>query len=191
MIEYAEPGTQEGVRKLLNPLVIEWFDKNFREFTPPQLGAIENIHNDKNVLVSAPTGTGKTLAAFLDIISDLFTIEENGKSFNGVQALYISPLKALINDVEKSLPYPLEEIKSLASGKGKSFNKVTVGIRTGDTSSYEKSKQLRNPPSILCTTPESLSTALASPKFSNNLRSVKWVIVDEIHALAESKRGRG
>jgi ATP-dependent Lhr-like helicase len=189
LIEYAGPGRQEEVRKLLNPLVIEWFDKNFRKFTPPQLGAIENIHNDKNVLVSAPTGTGKTLAAFLDIISDLFTIEEKGEPFNGVQALYISPLKALINDVEKSLLYPLEGIKSLASEKGQSFNKVTVGIRTGDTSSYEKSKQLRNPPSILCTTPESLSTALASPKFSNNLRSVKWVIVDEIHSLAESKRG--
>lgn len=189
MIEYAGPGTQEGVRKLLNPLVIKWFDKNFREFTPPQLGAIENIHDDKNVLVSAPTGTGKTLAAFLDIISDLFTIEEMGEPFNGVQALYISPLKALINDVEKSLLYPLEGIKSLASEKGQIFNNVTVGIRTGDTSSYEKSKQLRNPPSILCTTPESLSTALTSPKFSNNLRSVKWVIVDEIHALAESKRG--
>ncbi|MCL4344206.1 MAG: ATP-dependent helicase [Nitrososphaerota archaeon] len=187
MIEYARPATQDEVGKLLNPLVFEWFSRNYREFTQPQLGAIENIHKNKNVLVSAPTGTGKTLAAFLDIISDLFEMEERNEPMNGVQAVYVSPLKALINDIEKSLLEPLQGIKQIANARGHSS--VSVGIRTGDTPPYEKSKQLRKPPSILCTTPESLSTALASPKFSENLKTVKWVIVDEIHALAESKRG--
>lgn len=189
MIEYAEHATQEEVGKLLNPLIFEWFSRNYKGFTQPQLGAIASIHKNKNVLVSAPTGTGKTLAAFLDIISDLFFMEEKNEPMNGVQALYVSPLKALINDIEKSLLDPLQGIKHIAKERGLSYSLVSVGIRTGDTSPYEKSKQLKNPPSILCTTPESLSTALASPKFSENLKSVKWVIVDEIHALAESKRG--
>ncbi|MEM0123488.1 MAG: ATP-dependent helicase [Conexivisphaerales archaeon] len=189
MIEYADQTTQDKVGKLLNPLVFEWFIRNYKEFTQPQLGAIDNIHKNKNVLVSAPTGTGKTLAAFLDIISDLLEMKERNEPISGVQAVYISPLKALINDIERSLLNPLQGIRLIANERGLSYNPVSVGIRTGDTSPYEKSKQLKNPPSILCTTPESLSTALASPKFSENLRTVKWVIVDEIHALAESKRG--
>ncbi|MDP8023945.1 MAG: ATP-dependent helicase [Nitrososphaeria archaeon] len=187
MIRYAEKHSQEEVEKLLDPIVLEWFKSRYRKFSPPQVDAIYHIHNKENVLVSSPTGTGKTFAAFLDILSQLIQLYKNGNSERGVKVLYVSPLKALINDIRKNLLVPLEEMKS---GKEREWlSGISVGIRTSDSTSSEKAKQLLKPPSILCTTPESLAIAVTAPKFRENLRTVRWVIVDEIHALAESKRG--
>ncbi len=188
-MEYAVLPSQEQVEALLDPLILKWFKGKYGRFTPPQLGAIYNIHAGRNVLVSAPTGSGKTLAAFLDIINSLYTMEKAGQLEEGVYAVYISPLKALINDIKRNLLTPLSEINEKAKELSERETGITVGIRTGDTTSSEKSRQLKNPPKILCTTPESLAIALVAPKFRERLRTVKWVIVDEIHAMAESKRG--
>ncbi len=187
MIKYAERHSQEEAEKILDPIVLEWFKSKYKKFSPPQIDAIYHIHHKENVLVSSPTGTGKTFAAFLDIISQLIQLYKNGNNDKGIKVIYVSPLKALINDIKKNLLVPLEEMKS---GPERDWlSQINVGIRTSDTTSSEKAKQLIKPPAILCTTPESLAIAVTAPKFKENLRTVKWVIVDEIHALAESKRG--
>ena len=187
MIKYSEKHTQEEVERILDPIVLEWFKAKYRKFSPPQVDAIYHIHNKENVLVSSPTGTGKTFAAFLDILSQLIQLYRSGNREKGVKVIYVSPLKALINDIRKNLLVPLEEMKS--GPEREWLSEISVGIRTSDSTSSEKAKQLLKPPSILCTTPESLAIAVTAPKFRENLRTVKWVIVDEIHALAESKRG--
>ena len=187
MIKFAERHSQEEAEKILEPIVLEWFKSKYKRFSQPQIDAIYHIHSKENVLVSSPTGTGKTLAAFLDIISQLIQLYRNGNDDKGVKVIYVSPLKALINDIKKNLLVPLEEMKS---GPERDWlSNINVGIRTSDSTSSEKAKQLLKPPAILCTTPESLAIAVTAPKFRENLRTVKWVIVDEIHALAESKRG--
>ena len=187
MIKYAEKIKEESVERLLDPLVLNWFKSKYKSFSPPQLGAIYYIHKKENVLVSSPTGTGKTFAAFLDIISQLSSrVKEKGE-IRGVKVVYVSPLKALINDIRRNLLQPIEEMKKMSGSEA--LSKITIGIRTSDASSSEKAKQLSNPPVILCTTPESLAIAVTAPKFKEHLKNVEWVIVDEIHALAESKRG--
>ncbi len=178
------------LKELLKPYVTDWFFSQFKDFTLPQKEAISKVLQGRNVLVTAPTGSGKTLAAFLGILNELFTLDEKKELKEGVYAIYISPLKALINDITKNLIVPLEGISKIAKEKyNLDLKNVTIGIRSGDTSSAEKGKQLRKPPKILCTTPENLAIALSSPKFRNNFSTVKWIIVDEIHSLAESKRG--
>ncbi|MCW1297425.1 MAG: ATP-dependent helicase [Candidatus Rehaiarchaeum fermentans] len=174
---------------MIEEITKKWFFSKFKAFTPAQEKAIKEILENNNVLVTAPTGSGKTLAAFLGIISELFSLSKQKKLEKGVYCIYVSPLKALINDVTKNLISPLNEIKALAKKEGLDYDDVNVGIRSSDVKSGEKSKQLRNPPKILCTTPESLSIMLSSFKFRENLNKVRWVVVDEIHSLAESKRG--
>ena len=177
--------SKEEIYKTLHPLVKEWFDNTFDDFTPAQKKSIIPISEGKNILVSSPTGSGKTLTAFLSVISDLVKLEDKGKLEDRVYCIYISPLKALDNDIEKNLDEPLEGIEKIA---GKKTN-IRKAVRTGDTSQYQRSKMLKKPPHILITTPETLSTLLVAPKFREKLSHVKYVIIDEIHSLAENKRG--
>ena len=137
------------------------------------------------MLVSSPTGSGKTLTAFLSIISELTHLADKDELEDKVYCLYISPLKALDNDIEKNLEEPLSEIENIA---GKKLG-IRKAVRTGDTSQYQRSKMLKIPPHILITTPETLSILLVAPKFREKLKDIKYVIVDEIHSLADNKRG--
>jgi len=170
---------------LLHPIVRKWFKGKFKKFALPQKYAIMDIHSRQNVLVSAPTGSGKTLTAFLSILNELIDSSEKGILEDKIYAVYISPLKALNNDVSVNLIEPLKEMEKIAK---KEFG-IRIGVRTGDTTPAEKSKMLKKPPHILITTPESLAIVLSSSKFVEHLHNVDWCIVDEVHALAENKRG--
>ena len=176
------------IYEILHPWVREWFKKKFEDFTEAQKYAIKEIHQGKNVLVSSPTGSGKTLTAFLSIISELTRLAENGKLEDKIYCIYVSPLKALDNDIEKNLDEPLKEIQKIAEEHGKKLE-IRKAVRTGDTTQSERSRMLRKPPHILITTPETLSIILVAPRFREKLSHVKYVIVDEIHALADNKRG--
>ena len=180
-----KPYKAKEVEKILNPTVKKWFFSRFKSFSLPQLYGVMEIHMRKNILVSAPTGATKTLTGFLSILNELVDNAEKGILEDKIYCVYISPLKALNNDISKNLKEPLEEIEKIA---GKELG-IRVGVRTGDTTATEKQKMLKKPPHILITTPESLAIMLASPKFREHLRGVEWCIVDEIHALAENKRG--
>jgi len=174
--------------QMLNPSLAEWFKNKFGKFTEPQLYSIPNIHFRQNTLISAETGTGKTLSAFTAIISELLNLSETGLLEDKVYCIYISPLRALSNDINRNLKEPLEEISESAKKKGKKLG-IRIGVRTGDTTQAERSKMLKNAPHILITTPESLAIMLTAPKFREKLKEVQWVIIDEIHSLAENKRG--
>ena len=143
------------------------------------------IHSRNNILVSAPTGATKTLTAFLSILNELVDSADKGILQDKVYCVYISPLKALSNDISINLIEPLKEMEAIYEKK----LGIRVGVRTGDTSTSEKAAMLKHPPHILITTPESLAIVLSSLKFSDHLKQVDWCIVDEIHALAENKRG--
>ena len=177
--------SDEEIFKLLTPQVARWFKEKYKTFTPPQRGAIPLIKAGKNVLVSSPTGSGKTLAAFLGILDTLIQMGYEGKLENEVYAIYISPLRALNNDMQRNLLEPLSELSKLYPD----LPKIKIAIRTSDTTSYQKQKMLKDPPHILITTPESFGISLASPKFREKLANTRWVIIDEIHELANSKRG--
>ncbi len=180
-----KPDSQESIKSLLHPFVKEWFFSKFKEFSLPQQYGVLEVHSRNNILVSAPTGSGKTITAFLAILNELIDSSEKGLLENKVYAVYISPLKALNNDIYVNLIQPLEEIEKIANKK---FG-IRIAVRTGDTTQAEKAKMLNKPPHILITTPESLAILLSSYKFINNLKNVEWGITDEIHALAENKRG--
>ena len=191
--------SKKEIYKILHPWVKEWFDNEFEDFTPSQKQAIIDIHKRNNVLVSSPTGSGKTLTAFLSVISELTSLAEKKELEDKVYCIYISPLKALDNDIEKNLEEPLKKIEEIAIKNGATYKKtpkktekglgIRKAVRTGDTSQYERSKMLKKPPHILITTPETLSILLVAPKFREKLSNVKYVIIDEIHSLAENKRG--
>ena len=168
----------------LRPYVAEWFYNRYGSFTPPQRAAIPFIKSNRNVLISSPTGTGKTLSAFLAVLDELFLLGENGKLEDKVYAVYISPLRALGNDMRRNLLEPLEEIRAKAE-----VPEIRVGIRTGDTTGYQRQKMLKTPPHILITTPESFGIGLASPRFRQVISDARWLIIDEIHELASNKRG--
>ncbi len=178
----------EDVKKILHPLVSEWFFKKFKELSLTQKYGVLNIHERKNILISAPTGGTKTLTAFLSILNYLVTLAEKQELRDKIYAVYVSPLKALSNDIEKNLVEPLEEINQLAESKNIKLQAIRVALRTGDTSASERSKMAKNIPHILITTPETLAIVLTTPKFIENLREVEFCIVDEIHAL-DNKRG--
>ncbi len=181
--------SQLEIESILEGPVREWFKSKYKEFTPPQRYSIMEIHEGKNVLISSPTGSGKTLSAFMGILNELIRLGRGEQLEDRVYAIYISPLKALNNDIRKNLEEPLAEIRSVFESRGAKMPDIRVGVRTGDTPQAEKSKMLRKPPHILITTPESLAIILNAPKFSEKLANAKYVVVDEIHALAENKRG--
>ncbi|ELZ78798.1 ATP-dependent helicase [Haloferax volcanii] len=188
----------EDVLDLLEPAVQEWWVDRFGEFvpgnggffTPPQRGAIPRIHDGDNALICAPTGSGKTLASFTAIINELFRRERESPDGldNSVYCLYVSPLKSLANDIHRNLTEPLSGIADIAEGRGETVD-IRHAIRHGDTSSADRQKMLSETPHILNTTPETLAILLNSPKFKEKLRTVEYVVVDEIHSLAENKRG--
>jgi ATP-dependent Lhr-like helicase len=180
-----EPYSEEQVRGILNPVVEKWFFSRFKAFSLPQLHGVMEIHSRNNILVSAPTGATKTLTGFLSILNELVDSSLKGILEDRVYCVYVSPLKALNNDIERNLREPLSEIEILS---GKKLC-IRVAVRTGDTEQKERTKMLKNPPHILITTPESLAILLSSPKFIEHLKHVDWFICDEVHALAENKRG--
>ena len=181
--------TKEEVLSEMHQVIREWFDLNFKELTEPQSYAIPLIHRKKSVLISSPTGSGKTITAFLSIINNLFEMGEKGTLEDRIYCVYISPLKALANDIHRNLEVPLEEIYELAKKKGMKVPRIRTAIRSGDTSQKERQRMSRKPPHIFITTPESLALVLASPKFRERFRDVRYVIVDEIHEISGSKRG--
>ncbi len=186
LIERQEkPHDSDAVERILNPLVKKWFFSRFKNFSLPQLHGVLPIHQRQNILVSAPTGATKTLTGFLSILNELVDSAEKGILKDKVYCVYISPLKALNNDIKKNLVEPLQEIEKIA---GKELG-IRVGVRTGDTTASEKQKMLKHAPHILITTPESLAIMLSSVKFREHLKAVDWCIIDEIHAIAENKRG--
>ncbi len=181
--------TKDEVLALLQPLLRDWFTSKFEGLTEPQSYAVPLIHARKNVLVSSPTGSGKTLTAFLSVINELYAKQLRGELENRIYCLYVSPLKALANDINRNLEEPLREITELAARKNEPAPEIRVAVRSGDTSPQERQKQVRKPPHIFITTPESLAIILSTPKFREAFSTVEWVIIDEIHELCSSKRG--
>lgn len=185
-----EPSKPKEILEFLTDEIKEWFTNKFPAgFTPPQLYAIPSIHKKQNTLIFSSTGSGKTFAAFLAGINELFIEAKKGELKDQIYILYVSPLKALGNDIRKNLEEPLKEIQELAALNNQSVPKIRVHVRTGDTTQAERSKMLRKPPHILITTPESLGLILTSPKFSLHLKHVRWIIIDEIHEISNNKRG--
>src|SRR5689334_15254542 len=172
-----------------HPVVQEWFVRKFGTPTEPQEQGWPHILAGRTTLISAPTGSGKTLAAFLICIDELVRKALSGDLTDRTEILYVSPLKALGNDIQKNLEAPLAEITALAGEKGLLMPLIRTAVRTGDTLMHERQKMLRRPPHILVTTPESLYILLTAERSRAILRDVKTVIVDEIHAVADDKRG--
>ncbi len=172
-----------------HPVIERWFSNRFAEPTEPQQRAWPVIQQGGDVLIAAPTGSGKTFAAFLSAIDGLLRQGLNGELRDETQVVYISPLKALSNDVQKNLSEPLAEIRATLPELGLPDVEVRTQVRTGDTPQAERQAMLKHPPHILVTTPESLYLILTSERAREMLRSVRTVIVDEIHAVARDKRG--
>ena len=181
--------TKEEVLDLLEPLVRNWFGAKFKGLTEPQAYAVPLIHGRESVLVSSPTGSGKTLTAFLSIINELYAKQLRGELEDRIHCVYVSPLKALANDINRNLEIPLREMADLARRDGLPPPEIRVAVRSGDTSAQERQRQVRRPPHIFITTPESLAIILSTPKFREAFADVQWVVLDEIHEVCSSKRG--
>jgi ATP-dependent Lhr-like helicase len=172
-----------------HPVIAGWFRGRFGAPTEVQAKSWPAIAAGSPVLIAAPTGSGKTLAAFLSCINALFQQALAGELTDCTQVLYVSPLKALGNDIQKNLQEPLAEIADAALAAGLLMPALRVLVRTGDTPAWDRQQMLRRPPHILITTPESLYLLLTAQKSRQILRDVRTVIVDEIHAVAPNKRG--
>lgn len=175
--------------KPFHPVVRAWFQQTLGEPTEPQVRGWPLIRARKDVLIAAPTGSGKTLTAFLACLDELFGLAANGKLTDETHVLYVSPLKALGNDVQKNLLEPLAQLKARAKEAGVDLPEIRVMVRSGDTTSSERAQMVKKPPHILITTPESLYLYLTADKARATMASVRTVVVDEIHALARDKRG--
>jgi ATP-dependent Lhr-like helicase len=184
-ITEAEP--DEKVAEKLHPLVSSWFLSKFGSFTSSQLLCIPSILRHESIVLSSPTGSGKTLAAFLGIIDAIYQgklLEPHSSAFGSsnaeqVKAIYVSPLRALAYDIQKNLTEPLEEMRL----------PIKIGLRTGDTPQKERQLIRKKPPDILITTPESLAIILSQKGYHDLLSGCRYVIVDELHSIAENKRG--
>ncbi len=179
----------EKVLAAFHPAVRDWFARRFQAPTEPQMRGWPAIGEGANTLITAPTGSGKTLAAFLWCIDYLVQLGVQGRLADEVHVVYISPLKALTNDIQRNLVEPLSGIRDLARQAGVELPELRSAVRTGDTVASERASMRRRPPHILITTPESFFILLTSEQFRSALASVRYVIVDEIHAVAEDKRG--
>ncbi|HEY5726859.1 MAG TPA: DEAD/DEAH box helicase, partial [Methylomirabilota bacterium] len=186
----ASPGASAGLHPFgFHPVVDEWFRARFREPTPVQAQAWPLIAAGRDVLLTAPTGSGKTLAAFLACLDRLFRRAVEGRLETRTDILYVSPLKALSNDVRRNLDEPLGELGAAAAAAGLPSPEIRTALRTGDTPAHERRQAGRRPPHIMVTTPESLFILLTAESSRRWLADVRTVIVDEIHAVAGDKRG--
>ncbi len=172
-----------------DPLVAEWFASRFERPTEPQIEGWREIAAGYDVLITAPTGSGKTLAAFLICLDRLVRAARTDTLPDETQVVYVSPLKALSNDVRRNLEVPLQEIAQLAKDRGIPLAPIRTAVRTGDTPAWERQQMLREPPHVLVTTPESLFILVTAGKSREMLRTTRTMIVDEIHAVADDKRG--
>jgi ATP-dependent helicase Lhr and Lhr-like helicase len=172
-----------------HPLVRRWFEETLGQPSAPQIEGWPAIASGNNTLILAPTGTGKTLAAFLWELNALITQGADGPLPNAVQILYVSPLKALGNDVQRNLARPLAELRERFEVAGETFPDIRVDVRTGDTPASARARMLRRTPHVLITTPESLAILLTTERGRTIFPGVRAVIVDEIHAVAGGKRG--
>ena len=177
------------VLSLFHPLVREWFTRRFEGPTDAQEAGWPAISRGRHTLIAAPTGSGKTLAAFLTCIDSLVRQALDGGLPDATRVVYVSPLKALSNDIQKNLAVPLEEIGALAQEMGLDLPEIRTAVRTGDTKASERQKMARTPPHILITTPESLYILLTSKSGRAGLKDARTLILDEIHAVADDKRG--
>src|SRR3954465_6034006 len=174
---------------MFHPIVEEWFRRTLGSPTSAQENAWNELAAGNDVLVSAPTGSGKTLAAFLLCLDRLGRAALDGTLEDRTDAVYVSPLKALSNDIQKNLERPLAEITTLASEHGLMLPPIRVALRTGDTTASDRQKMARRPPHILVTTPESFYILLTSEKGRASLATTRTFILDEIHAVVDDKRG--
>jgi ATP-dependent Lhr-like helicase len=172
-----------------HPIVRQWFTETLGEPSAPQRAGWPAIAQGDDTLILAPTGTGKTLAAFLWELNALITDGLDGPLANAVHLLYVSPLKALNNDVQRNLERPLTELAARFAEAGEKFPEIRVAVRTGDTPASARARMLRKTPHILITTPESLHILLTSVRGRTMFSALRAVIVDEIHAVAGTKRG--
>ncbi len=172
-----------------DPIVQKWFSERFGSPTEPQTLGWAEIAAGYDTLISAPTGSGKTLAAFLFCLDRLVRAARTHTLPDETQVVYVSPLKALSNDIQRNLEAPLAEIAAMAMQAGHPFSPIRTAVRTGDTPMADRRKMLKKPPHILVTTPESLFLLLTAEKSRDMLRTASTVIVDEIHAIADDKRG--
>jgi ATP-dependent helicase Lhr and Lhr-like helicase len=172
-----------------HPVVRAWFERTYHEPSPPQMLGWPSIAAGRHTLILAPTGSGKTLAAFLWAINHLVEERLAGEPASGVRILYVSPLKALNNDIHRNLEEPLAGIQAEARLQALHLPPITTAVRTGDTPASKRASMLRKPPDILITTPESLYLMLTSPRARGIFRTVHYVIVDEIHSVCGNKRG--
>ncbi|MFT4313242.1 MAG: DEAD/DEAH box helicase [Candidatus Woesearchaeota archaeon] len=170
---------------LLHPLVKKWFYSRFSSYSAAQLYGVYPIHTRRNILLSAPTGSTKTLTAFLSILNQLVDSALSDSLEDRVHAIYVSPLKALNADIQKNLLEPLAEMAKM----DERIKRIRIATRTGDTSQYERQKMRKKPPHILITTPESLGLLLTTKDFQTHFSRIEWFIVDEIHSFIQDKRG--
>src|SRR5438067_10835138 len=176
-------------KSLFHPAVAAWFDRSFAAPTPAQAQAWPAFQAGRHVLIAAPTGSGKTLAAFLAAIDGLVRQGLDGGLKDETQIVYVSPLKALSNDIQRNLEAPLAGIRERLRAHGLPDVDIRTWVRTGDTPPSERDRMRRRPPHIVVTTPESLYILLGSESGRSMLATTRTVIVDEIHALAANKRG--
>src|SRR6267142_426656 len=175
--------------ELFHPAVARWFAKSFPSATQPQEQAWPAIKSGRNTLIAAPTGSGKTLAAFLAAIDDLVRLGVAGNLDDTTHVVYVSPLKALSNDIQINLQEPIEGIAEELKALGLPDVNIRTMVRTGDTTAADRTAMIKRPPHVCVTTPESLYILLTSEGGRRMLRTARTLIVDEIHALVGDKRG--